>query len=265
MLKEKGGQLTLFVIIAIVVVLSIIVYFYFQGDFLGEKKYDPKVEVLRQNVLDCFNNNYGTALALIGIQGGYYDVPDPKEEIIANYLSYNSLPYYYYEGELNIPTIETIENQLGLLADNSVPSCFENLNNEDYDSIDFSEFSTDVEIKENEVIFTTNVNMNVGYDDKSAIVNFQKTPQTINSDIFNMHEIALFITEYIKNNNEWVPYSDITQKSREYNLYVNIIDSDDGTESNVEILSPKNGFYPSLYQFKNKYGVANYEDIAPLL
>lgn len=254
----------MFILVAIVIVIAIIIYFFFQGGLFGEERYDPKVEILRDTVLDCFENNYGTTLALIGIQGGYVSVPEPKEEVSVYYFSID-VPYYYFEGALNVPTIEIIEKELEKQLDGTLPSCFEDLNNGSYESIKFGEASTSVEIKEDEVVFTTDVDMTVGYDEKSAIVDFKKTPISVDSDIFAMHEIAVFIAEYLKNNNEWIPYSDIVQKSREYDLYVNVVDSDDAFESNVEILSAKAEFYPSLYQFKNKYGAAGFGEVAPLL
>ena len=264
MQRGKRGQLTLFVLIAIVVVVAILIYFYFQGSFFGEERYDPKVEVLRQGVLDCFEYNYGTSLALIGVQGGYIEVPDPKVSIPVYFFSWD-IPYYYYEGNLNVPTIDVIEEQLGLSVDSGLAACFEELNDGSYESIEFGGHSTEVEIKEGEVVFTTNVDMTVGYDEKSAVVDLKKSPQSVDSDILAMHEIASFIADYLKRNNEWLPYSDIVEKSKEYDLYISVVDSEDGLGSSVEILSAKPEHYPSLYQFRNKYGAADYGEFAPLL
>jgi hypothetical protein len=261
---KKRGQLTLFILVAIVIVIAIVIYFYFQGAFMGEERYDPKVEVLRQTVLDCFDNNYGNSLAYVGSQGGYFDVPEPRETIPAYFFSFE-VPYYYFVGELHTPTIDVVEDEIEKLVDSILLSCFDELNDGSYESVEFGDHSTTVEIKENEVIFTTDVDMVVGYDEKSAIVEFKRTSQSVDSDIFAMHDIAVFIAEYLKNNNEWLPYSDIVQMSREYDLYVNVIDSDDGMGSSVEILSAKADFYPSLYSFKNKYGAVDYEEFAPLL
>jgi len=264
MQRRKGGQLTLFVLVAIVIVVAILIYFYLQGSFLGGERYDPKVEVLRQTVLDCFEYSYGTSLALIGTQGGYLEVPEPREVIPVYYFSI-SVPYYYYEGDLNVPTIETLENQLKLSVDSSLFTCFEELNNGSYESVEFGEFVTDVEIKENEVLFTTDVEMTVGYDEKVAVVDFKKSQQSVDSDIFAMHDISSFIVDELRADNEWLPYSDIVEKANEYDLYVSVIDSEDGSGSSVEILSAKPEHYPSLYQFKNKYGAADYGEIASLL
>lgn len=265
MFREKRGQLTIFIIVGIMIVLGIVLYFYLGGDLLGEARYDTKVETLRENVLDCFKETYSSSLIFTSYQGGYLNVPEPKETISGYFFSMD-IPYYYHEGELNIPTIEDLKRNLKDASNLGISVCMENVNtNNTYDSVIFGEHYTEIIIEEGEVIFTTNVNMNVGYDGKSVIVDLGKTPQPIESDLLNMHTLATFIAEFLKTDNEWMPYSDIVEKSREYDLYANILGSEDGRTSTIQIMSLKEGYSPTIYQFTNKYSFEDLSDIAPLL
>jgi hypothetical protein len=107
--------------------------------------------------------------------------------------------------------------------------------------------------------------MTVGYDNKSAIVDLGQSPISISSDLFYMHEIASYVANYLKNNNEWVPYSDVVSLANNYDLYVSIVDSDDGSENIVSIESQKEGYYPSTYLVYNQFGGSGLSEIEPLL
>lgn len=269
MLKKRKGQLTLFIIIAIVIFIITLIYFYLQVNYPPEKTYDPKVEVLKENLQDCFKETYSTSLNIIGYQGGYLNVPDPKVEVPLYYFSFN-IPYYYYEGNLYTPTIEKIEAQTEEIILPGVKSCLEQYktsitNKSNINDLSYDNFNIDVKIKEEEVIFTNNLKLTVHYDNKSVIVDFEKTPITIPSDIYDMHEIASFIANYLEKNNEWIPFDNIVELSREHNLYIDLANSEDGYYNSVTIKTPREGYYPEVFQFNNKYSFDDLEEVLPLV
>lgn len=261
---KKRGQLTIFIILAIVIVIVLVLFFYFRDSFF-EERYDPKVELLRANVINCFNSNFAESLIIIGIQGGYLDVPEPKEIVVGYFFSFD-FPYYYYEGGLNIPTIERIEREIGNFAKGSLIFCFEEYEDiEGYEFVEFSGSEVSVEINEEYVSFTPSVFMDVGYDGKTARVDFSRTPVNVISDLYGMHRIASFIAEYYKNNNEWTPFSEIVDLANKHDLYANVLDSEDGYENSIEISSRREGYYPERFIFKNKFSHDNLGEIEPLL
>jgi hypothetical protein len=263
MLKRKEGQLTLFVIVAIVIVAAIILYFLFRGGVFGEERYDSEVKVLRDNLQDCFTESYSSGLNFVGYQGGYINVPEPKETSFAGYFSTDT-PYYYYEGELHIPTIEKIESEIESFVVYDVNYCLEEYKNNVSD-LAYSDFSVDVVINEEDVVFTNNLILTVYYNEKSVNLDFSKIPIMVPSDLNGMYEMSYFIASSLKEDNEWMPFSDIVEKSQEYNLYVNLDNSDDGYQTSVVISSPNQGYYPSQYIFNNKYSFEDLEEIAHLL
>lgn len=262
---QKRGQLTIFIILAIVMVVGIILFYYFNSQGFGEKTYDPKVEILRQDFLECFERSFEESLVVIGIQGGYFDVPEPKELISGYFFSFE-LPYYYYEGELNVPSREIIENNIRGVARDLIVYCSEGDNfSESYDSVSLTEGDVLVKIYEGYVSFTPNIFMDVSYDSKNVRVDFSKSPVIVNSDLYYMHEIANFLAEYYRYNKEWTPFSDVVSQARVYDLYASIVDSVDGYENSVEISSRKEDYFPQSFYFKNKFSHEYLREIEPLL
>lgn len=264
MLVNKRGQLTILIIITIVVVLALIFYFYFQSESLGEVTLDPKVAVLRDNVLDCFEGQYIDSMSFVGLLGGYVDVPEPKETFVSSYFKFES-PYYYFEGSTNVPSVETMQNELEKALDLTVSSCAQEIRpSDDITAVDFGDFASTAQINEKDVVFMTDVAMTVEYDNKSVVVEMNQYSTTLQSRLFDMQRIGAFIANNLQSNNEWMPYSDVVLLAQESDVYVNIIDNEDGLGSSVEIGTYAADVYPRSFYFLNKYrGIV--DDIEPLL
>jgi hypothetical protein len=264
MKRDKRGQLTLFIIIAIALVI-LIIYFYYNSNIINTEKYHPKVEILNKNVLDCYEKSFEEALIVVGLQGGYFEVPEPKEVMISSYLSIE-VPYYYQKKDLYTPSLEKIENEIKKVSELAVMYCNEEYKkDQEYDSIEFNIEKIIVNIYEKNVKFTPKITMNVIYEEKATKIDFSKKPILIDSDIYNMHKIALFISERYVTNNEWTEFSEIVDFSNRLDLYIDIKDSTDGEENSISILTQKEDYYPKIYQFKNKFSHENLSDIEPLL
>ena len=222
---SKKGQLTLFVIIAVVIVIAVIIYFYLQGNLLGQQKYDPKVELVRENVLDCLQENYQQSLELIGIQGGYLTVPEPRNEIIAYYFSW-FIPYYYHEGELNIPTLETIEKEISLYTKEKLPFCTKNFLNFNDLTIKQGEIEVTTKIKDDEIIINTIYPIQIEKDGSTAYLrdfNDIQIPIRLGTIKKAVDEIAIN-----QRNKEGICLDCLINVTEKYDLYIDMTDFEEG-------------------------------------
>jgi len=248
---KKRGQLTLFVIISIVVVVAIISYFMFYGDF-GEENYDPKVRVVRDNILVCFEDVYAFSLASVAYQGGYYG--DLVEGPVIN-LTQSIIPYYYYDGEGYVPSLDVIEGEIEKSAEASLVNCISSEFNEGFE-FSYDEYSVDSEILDDEVVFNLDLDLAIIGENTTTIVGFNKKPISINSRIKDMHYIASeIVADLILDDEDWFDVTELGRFSREKELNFTISKYDEDYPSFVyTIYMYKEGepSFPINYRFANK-------------
>jgi hypothetical protein len=151
----KKGQVTIFVIIAILIIAVIILFFALRPE-VGTKNLIPKeIQPIDNSVMECLRLTSENALVRIGNQGGYFLIFD--EQAI-----YNRIPYYF-DGNLKIiPTQEEVEQNLEGFVYNELSFCilnFKNFRNEFEIKHDLKE--VDVEILNENVRFALKYNLNI--------------------------------------------------------------------------------------------------------
>ena len=80
-MMNKRGQVTIFVIVGIIIVVSVFLVFYFLGDNI-KRQTTPEV-VLEESSLEpmiklvegCVNTEVAKGIEMVGLQGGYYNPP----------------------------------------------------------------------------------------------------------------------------------------------------------------------------------------------
>ncbi|MFH1637052.1 MAG: hypothetical protein ABIB71_01350 [Candidatus Woesearchaeota archaeon] len=121
------GQVTIFLVLGIVIVIVIIGGFYLAST-LSEaslsKEKQTAIELseeeaeIASEVEDCLYYTSGEALLLVSKNGGYFS-PPKKSFAYSNYV----LPLYYDEGEELVPSIQDIEKQLAKAIEYRVRRC----------------------------------------------------------------------------------------------------------------------------------------------
>ena len=72
---NKRGQLTIFVIIAIILVAVVIVFFMFRGSFISED-IPASIEPIYTTFLSCVEHDVLTGIDVLESQAGYIYLPD---------------------------------------------------------------------------------------------------------------------------------------------------------------------------------------------
>jgi len=119
-MNQKRAQVTIFVIIAIVIVAGIVLFFTF-SDRLNFGVGRSSSEVVNY-VEDCIEETTTNGIYLLGLQGGYYIVPEPKKSFGPFYI-----PVYYKNPNSLLLDKNIFEKELGNYLKENLKSCEEDI------------------------------------------------------------------------------------------------------------------------------------------
>jgi len=130
----KRGQLTVFIILAIVILSSAALYFHFRKDIVSidedELIIDPEIKPVKDYVENCMILVMRDLLDRVGMQAGYLTLPMQTNTNPKSYLRFDTdglrkIPYWYYNGENHIPEISDIEYDLSREAQVEIINCLD--------------------------------------------------------------------------------------------------------------------------------------------
>jgi len=241
----KRGQLTLFVIVAVVVIVGIVGYFLISNS-VWEKKtnYDIEGNSLKDALSDCFNGIAVDSIQEVGIQGGYFN--EPLSEYF--YSGTYRIPFYYFEQLRYTPTLNVIETELAYAFDSRTQECFEILENNQGIVYDYEYYFPNVSIRENQVFFMMNFDVVINKENVSKKISFVEEPVIIDSNLYEMQRVASYIAYLYYLDNEFLCVSCYLELVSETGLYVDVVNEDDGMLL-VNVYDDKVGNYPRYYSF----------------
>lgn len=142
-MKLKRGQVTIFVILALVIVVLGTGYFL----FLNSPKSSVKVNSnpVSTFVQDCLQKASEKSIINVGLGGGYfYSSPVSTPDGIA---------YYWNNGTNNMPTIQTIQSEISKGVSKELLSCIKNMSFPNYE-ISKGDLNVTTTIHENKVLIS---------------------------------------------------------------------------------------------------------------
>jgi len=131
--SNKKAQLTIFVILAILIIIGISLFFVLRGKIF-QKNIPQELEQVYDYYLSCIEQETSDALIIVASKGGYIKNPDfsPGNE----YMPFSSqldffgtgIPYWYYVSnngfiEEQVPSKTEIQNQLNHYLEEQIESC----------------------------------------------------------------------------------------------------------------------------------------------
>jgi len=226
-MMKKRGQVTIFVILGLVLIIGIGLYFY-----VSSKHIRPDIDVPRlagdagqvqEFVESCLEQVGRNGLTELGRHGGYIDPTDIKytlEEFDYNaldqsesdmaFLNVNDessgIPYWYYsrssrscwhcEISTATPPVELMSYQLGLYVDKHLPECLEGFNSfkeQGFEITSLTNSSTLAIITEESVGFLTEYNLRLVNDGESTEI--KRFYREIDIPLIKYYNIAAKITQ----------------------------------------------------------------------
>ena len=198
MLGQTRGQLTIFIIIAIVIVALVFGYLFLSG-IISVQGIPPSIQPAYTSFLTCLEEDTLAGISVLESQGGYISAPEfePGSTYMPfssqlNFLG-NSIPYWYYVSGNNIqkeqvPSRGDMENQLADFVEARIRGC--NLRSY-YDEgflINMQEPEADVNIKDNEVDVSLSMTLSLEKENDTALVRNHKV--SVNSQLGKLYDSA---------------------------------------------------------------------------
>ncbi len=201
---NKRGQLTIFIIIAILVVAMVVGFFVF-WDRPGPSKVPRNFEPVYNTFLTCIEENLQLGVDALSVQGGYIELPEFEPGSLAfpfssqlNFVG-TSIPYWdYISGggmhKTQIPTVEDMEGELEEFVISRMDYC----NFDSYYASEmtllFGEGTPKVKIKDGEVVLDLDLDFVASLEGETISV--ERHHIAIVTKLGSLYEDALKVYEY---------------------------------------------------------------------
>lgn len=205
--RSKRAQVTVFIIIAIVIVAIFMLFFIFKDSLLGTgvKQLPKNLEPAYSSFLSCVDQITLTGASILGSQGGY--IYPPEFEAGSQYMPFSSqldffgnpIPYWYYVSGNNlqkeqVPTKKTMENQLSQFVDENILDCSFNSFRAQGVSVEIGEPKTTSTIGDKEILVETKMRMVLKFENESIILSDHVV--SVKSKVGKLYDSAKKVYDY---------------------------------------------------------------------
>lgn len=157
----KKGQVTIFVILAILIVGAVVAFFLLRKPAAAESSSLDTGAVVSY-VDNCIKSTGIDGIYFVGENGGYYNVPSLS--------ALGGIPYYYSNGTLLLPSLSLIENSISSYVDNSLDFCAGNFSSFPEFNISSGNVSTETKISEGGVVLNVDYPVTIRKGNSSKII-----------------------------------------------------------------------------------------------
>ncbi len=202
---DKSGQVTVFIIIAVIIVAAIVAFFILRAR-LTATAVPASLEPVYNSFLSCLEEDARTGISVLGSHGGYIELPEfkPGSQYMPfssqlNFLG-NPIPYWYYVSGNNIqeeqvPSLKEMEEQLGNFIENRINKCLlEDYLENGYGVSMGDEVEANVKINEESVEVNLNMALAMERANDSVVVRNHKV--VLNSKFGKLYSDARAIYDY---------------------------------------------------------------------
>ncbi|MEK6872675.1 MAG: hypothetical protein AABW90_01520 [Nanoarchaeota archaeon] len=181
---SNKAQITIFIILAIIIIISLILFFSVKS-VSKEEKVSPQIASVYSFVDNCIEKTGEDAIYNIGQTGGYF--------LYSNKSTESGIAYYFDKNKKLIISKEEVENQLSLYINEMLFFCTKNFVGFPDFEVSQGEIKTKTKIVKDKVILTVNYPLTISKNDKSYFIkNFEKQ---IPSRLDTIYKVASGITE----------------------------------------------------------------------
>lgn len=190
---KNRGQVTLFIIIAIVIVAAALITFFVirerQRVQLEQQAQVQEIKTFATNCLEIALNKTEKELCFNGF---YHEAPNDS---ILYFLT--EVPYFYKNKTIKVPTLSKVEHEFSLAITSDINNCLNNFSSFKAQGIDILwDFSIDTEIKNGSIAaMTSPITVKKDKFVTSILVSTEKE-----SELNSLHQLAnAIVVEYGKN------------------------------------------------------------------
>ena len=155
----KRGQITVYMIVGVVILIHVVLLFYFRGSLLREVSSEKQIEIssvpeqfteVQEEIKACTDKFVLDSIYTLGVYGGYF-YRDNLNKI--EYLGVN-LTYLHYGKKSYTPSVTAMEQELSrFINENLLFNC--NINSTNI-GVNYGKITSQVDIKDSSVIVSVN-------------------------------------------------------------------------------------------------------------
>jgi len=129
------AQVTLFIIIGVIILLSIVTVIYFTTRItvvpLEEEIVIPAdIKPVYDFITECTYDIAKQGIIRAGLQGGYVTMPPAIARVPTSYVSVDpfgvvKVPYWYYDGEDRTPSLSAVQREVALFVRDNLNQCID--------------------------------------------------------------------------------------------------------------------------------------------
>ena len=214
MVMKKKGQVTLFVIVAIFIVVAGIGIYFLSGNSF-KKSVPQEFSPVNTQFTSCLQHYTEQGISILESKGGYienptYSAPSIYEPFSSQlYFAGINIPYWHYlsaqgESKTQVPTLNEMENSLAKYLDDNIKNCYmQNLRDQGY-GVSMGEPTTEVSISKNYVDVSMKMDLDLTKGNASATISSHDIRQNsflgaLYSDaqnVYNEEESNYFLENY---------------------------------------------------------------------
>ena len=216
-MKSKSGQVTIFVILAIIIIAGVGIYFLTKSSISEKVDHAPETQQVYNFVKTCLEDASNEVIYNAGRGGGYYFPPELSTK--------SGIPYYVFNGRNYFPEISEIENEISYFISEKIFFCTKNF--EDFDNYEISQgkIETSTEIFDEFVDVKTNYPLFISRNGSSSskIEDFQIKVPVRFGIVYNS------IEEFLNESSSEICLTCLYEIAEKNDLYVEMFDYDESS------------------------------------
>lgn len=186
---RKKGQVTIFIIAAVIIIGMVALFFTIRGTFQKEA-YTPDVSAIKNFIDECVEDVGKEGIFVVSIQGGFLN-PEPNIQILGFKIG-----YLYYEGENRLPNLGDIEKDISKYVSLNLEACvneFESFKKTGF-NINQGNIETNTIIREDFVDINIRFPLSIEKDNSTSILS-EEYKRTYPIKLKKYYDVAKAIVE----------------------------------------------------------------------
>lgn len=212
LINSKRSQITIFIIVAVIIVASIAIFFAYKSDLPIGKKYPSEVSQIANFIQQCLDKSAEESIYLIGQKGGY---KNPE------FITESGETYYLIDGKNYFPSKEQIEDEISLEIESKMFICLDYFSAFPEYEVEQGNLKSSSEIRDSEVILKIEYPLAIKRGESVSVI--KDFISEIPARVGIVHEtVSEFIFEQEKNIENGVCLNCLPEDFGENGLYLNI-------------------------------------------
>lgn len=196
MIKNKRAQLTIFIILAILIIAGVILFFQLRNKSQPDKSdisQDKDVQQIYDSVKGCIKETSYEAVYFISQNGGFYPTEGNNP-----FPFYEPIPIYLEKNTVYAPNISNLKDVFENYLILNINSCLEKSSNISSHKLTYRKFSMNMILKEDGIIITPKFPITLTKNNASfQLDDFEQI--NLETNFGRLYYVALNITDEYKN------------------------------------------------------------------